>query len=279
MEVRRKVTPGGLWCSLYPVLVYPMAQFLSQILYAGVLILPVLLRDPGVKDIETQIADRLLEGTMVIIIFAAACTIPLFGWLYYRDVQKKQEMGFKEEWFPLTEGRLLWAVLGSAALALFCNQLVSLMPLSMWTEDFEEVNEALNTGGIWLQIIGAGFLAPAVEELMMRGLVYQRLRRMMGPGAAMFWSALAFGIFHGNVIQGIYAFLVGLFFAWLMERFQRILVPMVGHMSANLFVIFLDETGALEIVYGSLGRFFLAFFISGMISLAVIRILKDPDCP
>ena len=281
MEIRRKVSPGGLWRSLYPVLVYPLAQFLAQIFYALVILAPALIREQGLEpgDLEIQIAERLLEGTMVIIIFAAACTIPLFGWLYYRDIQKKKAMGWRDEWFPLTEGRLLWAVLGSAALALFCNQLVSLMPLSMWTEDYEEVSEALNTGGIWLQIIGAGFLAPAVEELMMRGLVYQRFRQMMRPGPAMFWSALAFGIFHGNVIQGIYAFLVGLFFAWLLERFQRILVPMVAHMSANLFVILLEDMGGMELIYGSLTGFFLSLFLSGMIALAVIRILRAPDCP
>lgn len=76
---------------------------------------------------------------------------------------------------------------GKRCAGIVSNQLVSLMPLSMWTEDYEEVSEALNTGGIWLQIIGAGFLAPAVEELMMRGLVYQRFRQMMRPGPAMFW--------------------------------------------------------------------------------------------
>lgn len=283
MEIKRKVSPGGLWRSLYPVLVYPLAQFLAQIVYALVIFGSAVIREQGLSldpgNFEMQIIDRLLEGTMVIIIFAAAGTLPLFGWLYYQDVQKKKVMGWREEWFPLTEGRLLWAALGGAALALFCNQLVSLMPLSMWAEDYEEVSEALNAGSIWLQIIGAGFLAPAVEELMMRGLVYQRFRRMMRPGPAMFWSALAFGIFHGNVIQGVYAFLVGLFFAWLMERFQRILVPMAAHMSANLFVILLEDMGGLELIYGSLTSFFASLFVSGLISLAVIRILRDPDCP
>ena len=81
------------------------------------------------------------------------------------------------------------------------------------------------------------------------------------------------------MIQGIYAFLVGLFFAWLMERFQRILVPMVAHMSANLFVILLEDMGGMELIYGSLTGFFLSLFLSGMIALAVIRILRAPDCP
>ena len=92
MEIKRKVSPGGLWRSLYPVLVYPLAQFLAQIVYALVIFGSAVIREQGLSldpgNFEMQIIDRLLEGTMVIIIFAAAGTLPLFGWLYYQDVQK-----------------------------------------------------------------------------------------------------------------------------------------------------------------------------------------------
>ena len=97
----------------------------------------------------------------------------------------------------------------------------------------------------------------------------------MRPMAAILWSSLAFGIFHGNIVQGVYAFLVGLFFAWLMEHSQRILVPMVGHMAANLFVLLLEDGNLLEVIYGSVPMFLTITIISGMIFLCCFRIIKE----
>ena len=55
MEIRRKVSPGGLWRSLYPVLVYPLAQFLAQIFYALVILAPALIREQGLGAGDLEI--------------------------------------------------------------------------------------------------------------------------------------------------------------------------------------------------------------------------------
>ena len=49
-------------------------------------------------------------------------------------------------------------------------------------------------------------------------------------------SALLFAVLHGNLVQGVYAFVLGVYFAWLMERYGSIKVPILGHMSANFFI-------------------------------------------
>lgn len=275
MLEKRKITLGGLWSSVYPALLYPTIQTFVGVIYLAITSIPYVNSHMSWSEVESKIMEQYLSGSMWIILTAALLTIPLFGWLYLMDVQKKKRLGWKEEWYPLREEKLLWAALGSAALALFCNQLVAFLPLSYWAKDLEEVNEALNTGGIWLQIVTAGFLAPLVEELMMRGLLYQRLRKMMGAWAALFWSALAFGIFHGNVIQGVYAFLLGLYFAWLMERFQRLWVPVVAHMAANLFVLLLDDGGWLEKIYSSVGTFAAGMVVSGIVFFVAFRMLRE----
>ena len=275
MGAGRRVTPGGLWRSLYPILVYMSMQVAACAFY--VIGLAVFMAASGnmPRDVSGYIMERYAAATITILLLASLFTIPLFAWLYYRDVQKKKRAGWNEEWFPLTEWKLLWAAVGSAALALFGNGLISLMPLGQWADSFEEVNETLYTGSIWLRMAAVGFSGPIVEELTMRGLMYQRFRTMMRPAAAMIWSAAVFGVFHGNVIQGVYAFLVGLFFAWLMERTQRILVPMIGHMSANLFVVLLEDTGALERLYGSVTGYVGMMVLSGIVFVWSAAMLKD----
>ena len=97
---------------------------------------------------------------------------------------------------------------------------------------------------------------------------------MMRPPAAILISALVFGIFHGNVIQGIYAFLIGIFFAWLMERTQRILVPIVGHMSANLLVVLLHDSGLQEKMYGTYWGFWGMMLFCGILALFAVCMLN-----
>lgn len=275
MEGRRRVTLGGIWSGLYPVLLYTFIQSAAGVIYAVVLAVSALHRNAGRSDMETYIMNRAAEGTMTILLLSMVFSVPLFTWLYTRDLRMRKGTGWNADWFPLTEGMLLWTAVGCAALALFCNGVVSLLPLEQWADSYEEVSETLYSGNAWIRILCVGFLGPAVEELVMRGLLYQRLRTMMRMAAAVFWSALVFGIFHGNVIQGIYAFLVGLFFAWLMEHSQRILVPMTGHMAANLFVLLLEECRLLDVIYSSVSMFLAVTAVSGVVALCSFRMIKN----
>ena len=46
---------------------------------------------------------------------------------------------------------------------------------------------------------------------------------------------MVFGVIHGNLLQGIYAFLLGVLFCFLYDMSGRDLkVPILAHMSANL---------------------------------------------
>ena len=78
----------------------------------------------------------------------------------------------------------------------------------------------------------AGILAPITEEILFRGLV-QRAMRPFGKKFAIFVSAFAFGLFHGNLIQTPYAFVVGLVLGFVAAEYN-ILWAMVLHMFNNL---------------------------------------------
>ena len=74
--------------------------------------------------------------------------------------------------------------------------------------------------------------APIVEELIFRGLVLRGLEKY-GRRFAIWTSAFLFGIFHGNLIQSPYAFLVGLVLGYVAAEYN-ILWAMVLHMVNNL---------------------------------------------
>ena len=102
------------------------------------------------------------------------------------------------------------------------------------------VQEQLFAGQAMVQLLGLGVLVPLAEELIFRGLIYTRIRKRIPAGAAIFFSALLFALFHGNVIQMIFAFPLALILAWLYERSGWFACPLAFHMGANLTAVVLN---------------------------------------
>ena len=76
----------------------------------------------------------------------------------------------------------------------------------------------LYSTNIWLELAVLGLIVPITEELIFRGVVYERMKRCFSMKMAAFLSGLFFGVYHGNVSQGIYAFLLGLQLVYEKER-------------------------------------------------------------
>ena len=65
----------------------------------------------------------------------------------------------------------------------------------------------------------SAILAPVAEEILFRGYVLRSLRPF-GKRFAIFGSALLFGLFHGNLLQTPYAFLVGLILGYVTVEYS-----------------------------------------------------------
>ncbi|MBR4085353.1 MAG: CPBP family intramembrane metalloprotease [Lachnospiraceae bacterium] len=92
--------------------------------------------------------------------------------------------------------------------------------------------------------------APIMEELLFRKAIISRVSHY-GEKIAILFSATLFGLFHGNLLQFGYAFVLGLFFGFIFVKTGRLLYTILLHMSVNFlgsFIgpIILEKTGALE---------------------------------
>lgn len=74
--------------------------------------------------------------------------------------------------------------------------------------------------------------APIFEELLFRKAIISRISKY-GDGIALVFSALIFGLFHGNLLQGGYAFILGLFFGYVFIKTGKIRYSIVMHMFVN----------------------------------------------
>lgn len=116
-----------------------------------------------------------------------------------------------------------WLLLTITAVSgcILLNMLLFLLGISRLSVSYKEVSISFSSAPFWLRLLVMGFAAPVAEELIFRGLGYGTLRRSMGTGAAAIWSAVCFGLFHGNLVQGSYAGGLGMLLAFAYEYGER----------------------------------------------------------
>lgn len=135
------------------------------------------------------------------------------------------------------------AALLCVAAAIGLNNIIFLVDLSKYSEAYRKAAEILYSPPFAEQILYTGILMPIIEELIFRGVVFKLTRRFLNFVWSMIISAFLFGIYHGNLVQFVYAGLIGLLLAWLYEKFDSIKAPVMAHMLMNIVVCALTKTG------------------------------------
>lgn len=138
---------------------------------------------------------------------------------------------------------LIWVGLLGGFFAVFINAIFSLLKITENAPEFLEVIPNQFAFPLWTGILVYGIVSPIAEEIVFRGIVYNRMRRMFSYEIAFLGSAFLFGIYHGNWVQAAYGFLLGLVINWMYERYGSFWFPVVFHGMANSFVyICMKET-------------------------------------
>ncbi|MEE0936293.1 MAG: CPBP family intramembrane glutamic endopeptidase [Methanobrevibacter sp.] len=95
------------------------------------------------------------------------------------------------------------------------------------------VQSMINSSDIWLNLMLISIIGPIFEEIFFRKLLIDRTMKY-GAKASILVSALLFGLFHGNLNQFFYAFLIGGFFAYVYIRTGKIKYTILLHIIVNL---------------------------------------------
>lgn len=147
----------------------------------------------------------------------------------------------------------------------------------------EAYSELIKSAGIGettiLSMIATVILAPISEEILFRGLTMRFLKK---AGARFMVvnviQALFFGILHMNLVQGLYAFVIGLVLGCVAEKCKTIILPILLHLAINLSGTLLD---ALPfnlnswLVWGALLVVGIGFFTGGIFLLNKEKISED----
>lgn len=123
------------------------------------------------------------------------------------------------------------------------NLLMALLGMADKSASYQAVVEDQYAAWLPVGLICYGLITPIAEELLFRGIIYNSIKRFMKLHAAVIISAALFGMYHGNSVQGIYAFVMGALMAYMYEYFGDYRVPVAIHIAANLLAYLLSYTG------------------------------------
>lgn len=131
---------------------------------------------------------------------------------------------------------ILFTMIVAFASSLGLNILLTLTGFADSSQTYREVADSQYGVAFVVGLVLYGLVSPLAEEVVFRGVIFNRMRRFYGPVLAIVASGLFFGAFHGNMVQGVYGGCMGILMAYLYERSGRFAVPFCFHMMANLTV-------------------------------------------
>ncbi len=270
--------------SLLPILmllVIQLVAFMPTIFPASMKVL----QDPAFAQ-ETfdalEYTSRVMEcaGTSVQYSYLAYVVLALayFSWRYIATVVKptgrySPKGAFTKKGFPF----VLLAILGLWGFTEgFMAAVKTLSP-----EVIEQYSKLVESTGLTnmtpLILIVVWIFGPVVEELCFRGLSYNRLLASgMKVAVAVVVQGLFFGIFHMNLVQSVYAFILGCAIGFFYERYKSILVSISCHVLFNLLGTVLsgtlDHFAPPTAVYITIGVTGLALAL-----FAIVMVCKDKE--
>ncbi len=193
------------------------------------------------------------ENSVVLLVWLHVWSLLITGLWYYLYVVRRQ----KRAGIPFA-GKFTGKSFGFTVMLAFGAQLLVGLLLTIWQlaapDMIEAYNQMMEETGIAelsvLSVIATVILAPVGEEIIFRGLTIEYLKKA-GAG---FWvinviQALFFGIAHMNLVQGTYAFLLGLACGYVVLRYESLLAGIAVHFVFNAYGTF--ATPVLELIFGS----------------------------
>lgn len=240
---------GHFFLAFVPIILAAIIQYLAVFFAMGIstLIEGTWYTYSGVANIYTVFDDlgyfwtTSRFNTYIMLIYAAM-TIVVFGLWYYMRYEGNYLPNPRHTFHPLTILGVVMLTPGMQYLATYIVSFTaSLFP--KWLEQYENLMESAGldeamTLGLFLYSV---IFAPFSEELIFRGVTMRQARKALPFWAANLVQASLFGIFHMNMIQGIYAFFLGLIFGYICERGGSIYHSILLHMLFNFWAAAISQ--------------------------------------
>lgn len=174
------------------------------------------------NDLQNYISDNALIITII--------TFIIFGFIFYKMYKKyhnvyNQKIDIKNICILIILGLVL-----NLSYNLVLGWINNLFP---FTNNYDSINIS-----VLVYIVCTGILGPILEELLFRGIVFNKLKTFNKQMRAILLVTIIFALFHSNPIQVLYAFCLGFILIYVYEKYKSIIAPMIVHIASNIMNIF-----------------------------------------
>lgn len=256
------------------------AQLAVAVVGSFALTLVFLALNPTAGTDETLVA---VLGPVMLASQLACLAVFLPWWLHLRPVSfaRTRRPRGRAGAAAVTLRVLSIAILGIGMQMAISYLLTYLLPLApqLDAEYAEVINDPVTSEFTLLSVIVLAVGAPVTEELACRGVIFEFALRALNPGhaprwrdrswrrltgapepelppvpPARFWAAnavqaLLFGVLHMNLVQGLYAFVMGLVLGWVVWRTGHLGYSIGLHLVVNFMSYFVGiVSGTLEML-------------------------------
>lgn len=204
---------------------------------AGLLLEGVSNPEQMLSDMVTLLTDPLFNDILLTVTYIALTVVFI---LWYRKQKEKPVPAAFDEVFCI-RNLAIYLIAGLAAQITISMCLNLILPLFPQTYDsYLALLESLVGGSIIVAVLATVVMAPIAEEIIFRELMTKQLLKLFPFWFANIIQALTFGIYHMNIVQGIYAFLLGLLFGYVAHRMKSVWASVMFHGMVNASGLVLD---------------------------------------
>lgn len=230
----------------------------------------------GRIEITEHVVDKFTEdyGYQLILVTLVNLVIIAGVGLWYYFIRTRRDRSQADYRKILSPGTV--ALMTAIAV---CAQFVCAIVLQIFATAFpgiyENYTKLMEVADIhvlpaWVTLFIVAVWAPLAEELVFRAMLFRTLRKGFGFWAAAVISGAAFGVYHMNLVQGIYAALLGFLLAWFYEKTNSLLGCYLFHFLFNFLNYVLSaiaESGLPQVVTGLFSLVMIVVSVPGLIIL------------
>ena len=268
------------WYFLAPVFLEWIVSFVVQ---TGVEVAYMMQNlEQVLKVVENETAFVEFMNNMILVInqyateittLIALVTLPFLVRMYRKDKINVPEWWGKQTTVGTKETVIIAVMAFCVCIAV--NNFIMLSGLTMQSQTYEQTAQLIYQSPLIVQIFGLVIVVPVMEEMIYRGLLFRRMREYLPVIPAVIGSAAVFGIYHGNLVQFIYAAVIGVFLAYLYEHFRTIKAPVLFHIAANLTSVVCTWLGMFTWIFKSLLHVTVITVLLSVVAAAMIMMLRN----
>jgi len=283
MEKYQESMGKRIWRLAYPSLTYTAITTLVGTIVTMIVVMGMVGQlDPtaGLEQLENLILgaeEEYYKHMVEIQGLSALLTLPILMIYLRKDRERKAEIGFVS---PAPERVPVWMVFVTlfGAIASYAgNGMISLSGLYQVSDEYDKIAEIMYQGNVVLELVALAILTPIVEELIFRGLMYTQLTEFMKKKHAIIVASLIFGLYHGNFLQAVYAFALGLLMIYVYERFHTLLAPILFHIGANALGILISETSIFDFLFQTEVMMYTTVIVSSFMIIGVVWLIEQRE--